>query len=212
MNDFIPNFTQIPNVVLDNIMSELSNQELRVLLYICRRTYGFHKEKDMISISQFISGIENKSSGCGLSKQGVLNGINGLIDKKIISRVQDSYINTYYINTDYVNSKQSTSLTSSSQRSVPEVVNLVDTQKKEKEIEIKIYSHKDYLIKIPDTDLTELTQKYNCDKAQVLAKGDQMYHWVESNGKKYKNFRSLLMNALSRDYGLRQKANNAMMI
>lgn len=76
-----------------------------------------------------------------------------------------------------------------------------------------IYSHEEYLIKIPDTELTELSQKYNCDRTQVLAKGDQLYHWLQSNGKKkYKNFRSLLMGALSRDYGLRQKANNAMMI
>lgn len=207
MNDFIPNFTQVPNIVLDNMMSSLNESELKVLLYICRRTYGFHKEKDAISLSQLTDGImvngERLDKGTGLSKRAVVSAISSLTLKNIISCNKDGYVNIYQI---VQNSNQNGA------NFTPKIVQNSNTQKKEKEIEIKIYSHRDYLIKIPDTDITELTQKYNCDKAQVIAKGDQMYHWVESNGKKYKNFRSLLMNALSRDYGLRQKTNSAMMI
>ena len=207
MNDFIPNFTQVPNIVLDNMMSSLNESELKVLLYICRRTYGFHKEKDAISLSQLTDGImvngERLDKGTGLSKRAVVSAISSLTLKNIISCNKDGYVNIYQI---VQNSNQNGA------NFTPKIVQNSNTQKKEKEIEIKIYSHKDYLIKIPDTDLTELTQKYNCDRTQVIAKGDQMYHWLESNGKKYKNFRSLLMNALSRDYGLRQKANSAMMI
>ena len=207
MNDFIPNFTQVPNIVLDNMMSSLNESELKVLLYICRRTYGFHKEKDAISLSQLTDGImvngERLDKGTGLSKRAVVSAISSLTLKNIISCNKDGYVNIYQI---VQNSNQNGA------NFTPKIVQNSNTQKKEKEIEIKIYSHKDYLIKIPDTDLTELTQKYNCDRTQVISKGDQMYHWLESNGKKYKNFRSLLMNALSRDYGLRQKANSAMMI
>lgn len=207
MNDFIPNFTQVPNVVLDSIMSDLNESELKVLLYICRRTYGFHKEKDAISLSQLTDGIivngERLDKGTGLSKRAVVSAISSLTLKNIIFCDKAGYVNIYQI---VQNSNQNGA------NFTPKIVQNSNTQKKEKEIEIKIHSHKEYLIKIPDTDLAELTQKYNCDRTQVLAKGDQMYHWVESNGKKYKNFRSLLMNALSRDYGLRQKANNAMMI
>ena len=184
MNDFIPNFTQVPNIVLDNMMSSLNESELKVLLYICRRTYGFHKEKDAISLSQITDGImvngERLDKGTGLSKRAVVSAISSLTLKNIISCNKDGYVNIYQI---VQNSNQNGA------NFTPKIVQNSNTQKKEKEIEIKIYSHKDYLIKIPDTDLTELTQKYNCDRTQVIAKGDQMYHWLESNGKKYKNFR-----------------------
>ena len=53
VNKLIPNSTQIPNVILDKIIPGIPNAEAKCLLYICRRTYGFHKEKDRISLTQF---------------------------------------------------------------------------------------------------------------------------------------------------------------
>jgi len=38
----VPNYTQTPNEVFDKFLSKLSHAELRVLLYIVRRTFGFH--------------------------------------------------------------------------------------------------------------------------------------------------------------------------
>lgn len=211
MNKLIPNFTQVPNCFFDEIMPQLGHAEIKCLLYIIRRTYGFHRSSDRISLSQFESGISGLDKGTGLAKKNIYKALETLVDKNVIKKVMINNINSYslVINDDIELGTQSNTCGYEEYQIVGTQSN---TQKKEKEIEIKIYSHKDYLIKIPDTDLTELTQKYNCDRTQVIAKGDQMYHWLESNGKKYKNFRSLLMNALSRDYGLRQKANNAMMI
>lgn len=208
MNDFKPNFTQIPNIVLDDIMADLNESELKVLLYICRRTYGFHKEKDAISLSQLTEGIvvggEKLDKGTGLSKRAVISAVSSLTLKNIISCNKQGYINIYQI---VQNSNQN------GDNYTPNMVQNSNTQKKEKEIEIKIHSHKEYLIKIPENELLELSQKYKAGRTEIIAKGDQLFHWIESNDKrKYKNFRSLLMGALSRDYGLRRKENDASII
>jgi hypothetical protein len=47
----IPNTTQIPNVVLDDLMPQLSGSELKVLLAIVRKTYGWQKRSDKISFT-----------------------------------------------------------------------------------------------------------------------------------------------------------------
>ena len=38
-----PNYTQVPNALMDRWIPELSGAELKVLLYHFRRTYGFHR-------------------------------------------------------------------------------------------------------------------------------------------------------------------------
>ena len=56
----IPNSTQIPDIILDRWMAELSGAEFKVLLYVARRTYGFGKESDNISLNQMASGIRRR--------------------------------------------------------------------------------------------------------------------------------------------------------
>src|SRR5260221_12425326 len=56
----IPNTTPVPDIVFDELLSELTGNELKVLLYIIRRTYGFGKNADAISLSQFRKGITTK--------------------------------------------------------------------------------------------------------------------------------------------------------
>lgn len=46
-----PNFTQVPNVFLDELMSELKGSELKVLMYITRRAFGFRKKSDNLSLN-----------------------------------------------------------------------------------------------------------------------------------------------------------------
>jgi len=47
-----PNFTPVPNVVFDTMMREIASGSLRVLLAICRYTYGWGKPSDRISLGQ----------------------------------------------------------------------------------------------------------------------------------------------------------------
>jgi phage replication O-like protein O len=47
-----PNFTPVPNVVFDSIMRTLASGPLKVLLAVCRYTYGWGKQADRISLGQ----------------------------------------------------------------------------------------------------------------------------------------------------------------
>ena len=88
-----PNYTQVPNVFLDELMSALTGSELKVLMYITRRTFGFGKRSDNISLNQIANGITKKDGtaldkGTGLSKKQIINAINKLVDKGIIIKVK----------------------------------------------------------------------------------------------------------------------------
>lgn len=90
----IPNSTQIPDVILDHWMAALSGAEFKVLLYVARRTYGFGKESDNISLNQMAAGIRRRDGtqldhGTGLSRSGVKSACNSLIDRGILVRVNN---------------------------------------------------------------------------------------------------------------------------
>jgi phage replication O-like protein O len=59
-----PNFTPVPNVILDEIMRGLNDGEFKTLMAICRYTYGWGKKSDRISLSQLgeITGIVDRSN------------------------------------------------------------------------------------------------------------------------------------------------------
>ena len=85
-----PNYTNVPDEFFDEVAPKLKEGELRVLLYIIRRTFGFKKDEDNISISQMVNGIVRKKDGSrldkgtGLKKTAVCAAINGLQDKGLI--------------------------------------------------------------------------------------------------------------------------------
>lgn len=85
-----PNYTQIPNLILDN-MGQLSDAELRVLLFLCRQTFGWHRENTKKASTAFIA----KSTG--MSDQGVINGVKRMIEKGIVERSPSGNSFTYSI-------------------------------------------------------------------------------------------------------------------
>lgn len=85
-----PNGTFVPDDVFDVLAPRLSEAELRVLLYIVRRTFGFGKHADAISLKQLTEGITARDGrildhGTGMSRKGVIGGIKGLLGKGIIN-------------------------------------------------------------------------------------------------------------------------------
>jgi phage replication O-like protein O len=71
MSKLIPNTTQFPNFLLEEVAPMLSSASLRVLIVIVRKTYGFHKRADRISFNQL-------QKLTGLSRVGVNEGLKGL--------------------------------------------------------------------------------------------------------------------------------------
>lgn len=55
-------YTKIANEIMDNLIKQnLSGQELRLTLLIMRKTYGFNKKVDRISLSQMAQSLSIKS-------------------------------------------------------------------------------------------------------------------------------------------------------
>lgn len=84
-----PNYTQVPDALFDELLPYLSGSEVKVLLYIIRRTFGFKRERDTISLSQMLTGITTHKGvvldrGTGLSKPSLLRALRSLREKHII--------------------------------------------------------------------------------------------------------------------------------
>lgn len=122
-----PNYTQIPNTFFEQ-MADMTHAELLITLHAMRQTFGYHKTRDAISLTQF-------QNNTGLSRQGVLNGIEKAIKRKTMQKAGTGKSGTIVYemvvnDIDRLETKESTQLTSSSQHNRPELVNTIDTQKK----------------------------------------------------------------------------------
>ena len=69
---FIPNFLQVPNAVIDDLLPDLTGAELKCYLVVIRKTKGWNKESDNISISQFMKAT-------GLSNSAVIKACESLV-------------------------------------------------------------------------------------------------------------------------------------
>lgn len=84
-----PTTTPVPDELFDDLMADLSEAELKVVLYIIRRTWGFKKVVDAIDLDQLENGITKKDGqrldrGTGLSRRAIIDAIESLVQKKII--------------------------------------------------------------------------------------------------------------------------------
>jgi len=82
-------YTPIPDIFLDELMCHLTEAELRVALYILRRTFGFKKHSDDISLSQMVNGITTRDGkvldhGCGVQRAAVIRAVRGLEEKGVV--------------------------------------------------------------------------------------------------------------------------------
>ncbi|MFH1016806.1 MAG: replication protein [Pseudomonadota bacterium] len=86
-----PRFTSTPDEFFDRLMPTLTLAETRIVLYIIRRTFGFKKKADVISLDQLENGIRRKDGteldrGTGLSRRAILPAIRSLIEKGVIEK------------------------------------------------------------------------------------------------------------------------------
>src|SRR5207247_624010 len=77
--------------LFDELMAVLSGAEFKVVSYIARRTLGFKKDSDNISLKQMVDGITTKQGkvldrGTGLNKDTVVTAIRNLEAMGVIVR------------------------------------------------------------------------------------------------------------------------------
>ena len=78
-NRFIPNSFQVPNALVDDLMAELGGIELKCYLLVIRKTKGWSKDFDAISLSQFVTFT-------GAGKTAVINALKNLVDTGLLVR------------------------------------------------------------------------------------------------------------------------------
>ncbi len=88
-----PTTTPLPDEIYDEWAPQLREAELKVLLYVVRRTLGFRKSADAISLSQFTRGIVTADGrvldhGCGVrNRSNVVRALKNLETKGLIRAV-----------------------------------------------------------------------------------------------------------------------------
>jgi len=88
-------YTKIANELLDALARiRLSGEETQVFMVILRKTYGFKKKSDKITLSQF-------TKLTGINRQNVYRAIKKLVDKNIVIKKDYSRLVSYEIQKDY---------------------------------------------------------------------------------------------------------------
>ena len=83
--------TPMPDEIYDVWAPQLGEAELKVLLYIVRRTLGFRKHADAISLTQFVRGLRTRDGrvldhGCGVrNRTNLIRALRDLEAKGLIS-------------------------------------------------------------------------------------------------------------------------------
>ncbi|MCL6650290.1 MAG: replication protein, partial [Chloroflexi bacterium] len=86
-----PGYTQVPDEFFDVCLAHLSGAETKVMCYLFRRTFGWKKERDAISLSQITDGIVRRDgtrldSGAGVSRETAASALRSLERKGLIIR------------------------------------------------------------------------------------------------------------------------------
>jgi len=120
------NHTQISNTFIDEKMKGLSGSAVKVFLVIARKTIGWHKDTDYISISQImeLSGISNRV---------IIKAINELEENGIIRKERTKNTNKYTINYDERSQDRMTISHNQNDDKSQEPMTKGHTQKKDKE-------------------------------------------------------------------------------
>ncbi|WP_109067510.1 replication protein [Acinetobacter baumannii] len=91
----IPNSFQMPNAFVDEVMVKLNDPAVKIYLVIVRKTRGWHKEFDSISLSQF-------ERFTGKSRPTVVKSLNELTKAGLIKKVASSRNGeAYALNDDF---------------------------------------------------------------------------------------------------------------
>lgn len=96
MSKFIPNSFQVPNAVVDELMSVLSGAEFKCYMLVVRQTTGWNKQEDAVSISQMME-------KCKLSNRGVIDACDKLVELGLLNKSKGYRgMNVFSVNFDKI--------------------------------------------------------------------------------------------------------------
>jgi hypothetical protein len=101
-------------ILMDQLMSKVSGGAWKVACFIARRTVGWGKETDRISLSQFCRGVKRAAKGgTGLNRTAVIRGLRELQCQGVITKTPAHGRQSARYSIDWCAFRQSQSETSS---------------------------------------------------------------------------------------------------
>lgn len=61
-----------------------------------------------------------------------------------------------------------------------------------------------YLKKIPEEDIKQFLTRFEISRKQLISKGEDLYLYCKSKGRRYSDYKAMLLNALKKDFKERQ--------
>ncbi len=98
--DFKANYWKYPRI-MNGWWCVLNGSEQKVLDYILRRTWGFNKPEDDISLSQIQKGLNERDKGIGISRPTIISVIKSLAKKGFIEKTKGKKDNHYKLVTNF---------------------------------------------------------------------------------------------------------------
>ncbi len=185
------------------IQGNLNATEYQVVLFVIRKTWGWNKKEDWISISKFMEIT-------GKSRQSIITSTNSLVKKNIlVKKTIPGIKTTYFFNKDFsswvVQKTVPVKKTVPVQKTVPtsteNCTGVVQKTVLTKETITKETIQKKYssIKNLTENDFEEIANDYKVPVSFVLSKLEDMQNWMEAKGKRYKNYKSALRNWVKTD-------------
>lgn len=216
-------YTRIANAILEGLCRiKLTSYQTRVLFYIFRKTYGYNKKEDWISVNQI-------AEATGIRQAHVSRAKKELLLRKIITlngiKIVFQKDSTMWCDIPVQVNKKTPLIQNKNipiqvhEKNVPLQVSNIPIKVKNIPVQVsnmplqgntinniqktitKNNLQKKYS-SIKNIDLSviqEIAEKYGVPVAFVQSKLDDMVNWMTAKGKTYKNYKAALMNWVKSD-------------
>lgn len=191
-------YVKIANDLVDSFCKlKLSPNETQILWCILRKTYGFNKKEDKISLTQF----EKQTN---LSRPGVVRALKKLVAKQILVVNPQPFIHVFSLNkkiSQWINSSYLDTSTYFATRVVPIQVPANGTYlatHKRQENKDNIQKTREVFI-LSDLDFQKISEDYHVPISFVLSVWDDLQNWCLAKGKRYKNYNAALRKWVKKD-------------
>lgn len=78
-SNMIPNSFQMPNFLVDRLLRHLSGPQAKVLMVLCRKTFGWNKKEDTISFGQF-------RDEAGVSRSSAVDALRAFVAAGLVTK------------------------------------------------------------------------------------------------------------------------------
>lgn len=148
---------------------------------------------------QLIFGRKEFSKKIGVSEQSIRTALKHLKSTNEITIKTTNKYSLISINNWY-QYQQTNQLPNQQLTSNQPATNHTIRNKEYKNIRKRESNSQSYLLNIPQTDIEQITSEFELTAKQLTAKGETLHDYCLAHGKRYKNYKAFLLNAIRKDF------------